>query len=167
MAWNETLILTLAFGAMLLGVLLSFIPFMPGSVIVWGIGTISAAATGFQRITLPSVIIMTLIMVLTAARDLWLPFFGVRVAGLSCFTSLGALVGGLVGALVIPVPIVNALVGSVIGAASVEFVAARRANRALRAGSLAMKLFFISYVIELAAVFLIVIVFVISLVTTA
>jgi uncharacterized protein len=167
MEFSENVQLLLAAIAMGIGVLLALVPFLPATLMVWGIGTLTAYLTGFDRVTVLAVIVMTIIMLLTQTRDFWLPLFGVKMAGLSCLTSVGTLAGGLIGAFVIPIPILNALIGSVIGAAVVEIVMVRRLARGVTAGKTAAKLFAISYVLELTGVGLVFLTFLISVAVTA
>ncbi len=163
---TQTLMLSIAVAAMVFGILLTFIPLIPGAVIVWGIGIITAFADHFDRITVLAAIIMTGLMILCETRDFWLPIFGVKMAGLSCLTSIGAMVGGVVGIIVIPLPVVNALIGSVIGAVIVELISARKIIRGVKAGTTAATIFAVSYVIELITVFAIFIVFLLSIMLT-
>lgn len=167
MEFSQNVQLLLAAIAMGIGVLLALVPFLPATLMVWGIGTLTAYLTGFERVTVLAVVIMTLVMLLTQTRDFWLPVFGVKMAGLSCLASVGTLVGGIIGVLVIPIPILNALIGSVIGAAVVEVILVRRVSRGVVAGKTAAKLFAISYVLELAGVSLVFIIFLISIALTA
>ncbi len=166
MELTQALMLSIAVAAMVFGILLTFIPFIPGAVIVWGIGIITAFADHFDRITVLAAIIMTALMILCATRDFWLPVFGVKMAGLSCLTSVGAMVGGVVGIFLIPLPVVNALIGSVIGAVIVELISARKIIRGVKAGTTAATIFVVSYVIELITVFAIFIVFLLSITLT-
>lgn len=166
MELTQTLMLSIAVAAMVFGILLTFIPFIPGAVIVWGIAIITAFADDFDRVTALAAIIMTALMILCETRDFWLPIFGVKMAGLSCLTSIGAMVGGVVGAIFIPLPIFNALIGSVIGAVIVELISARKLIRGMKAGTTAATIFFVSYVIELVTVFAIFIVFLLSITLT-
>lgn len=166
MELTQTLMLSIAVAAMVFGIFLTFIPFIPGAVIVWGIAIITAFADHFDRITVLAAIIMTALMILCETRDFWLPIFGVKMAGLSCLTSIGAMIGGMIGAFVIPLPIINALIGSVIGAVIVELISVRKIARGVKAGTTAATIFLISYVLELAAVFAIFIVFLLSITLT-
>lgn len=166
MELTQTLMLSIAVAAMVCGIFLTFIPFIPGAVIVWGIGIITAIADHFDRITVLAAIIMTALMIVCETRDFWLPIFGVKMAGLSCLTSIGAMIGGVVGVFVIPLPIVNALIGSVIGAVIVELFSARKIIRSVKAGTTAATIFLISYVFELITVVAIFIVFLLSIALT-
>jgi hypothetical protein len=162
---TDVLILSIAAAAMFACVLLTFIPLIPGTVMVWLIGVIAAFANQFQQVTIAAAITMTLIVLISATRDFWLPVFGMRTSGLSCLTSLGAMIGGICGTLFIPVPILGTLIGTIIGAFIVEFIAARRVSRGFKAGTVAFKLFIISYVIEIISAWSIFVVFLISIAT--
>lgn len=166
---TETLMLTVALVAMVAGLLLTFVPIIPGAVLVWGVGMITAVSDGFERVTVGAAIAMTVVMIIGETREFWLPVFGVKMGGLTCLTSLGALFGGLIGAFVIPLPIVNALAGTVAGAVIVEVIVARRAGRPLRllpTSRTAAALFAVGYALEIVTAFLIVGIFVVSILTT-
>lgn len=163
---TETLILLAAAAGMLAGVLLTFIPIIPGTVIVWGVGIVAAVALGFTRITPAAALAMSAVMLVSETRELWLPVFGVQVGGIGCRTSLGALFGGLIGAIVIPVPVLNALLGTVLGAVLVEALVVRERGRPLRAGGTAAALFAVGYIIEIVSVFVIVAIFLVSVAAT-
>ena len=162
----QSALIPVAVFAMVLGVVLAFIPILPGALIVWAIGIVSAFADQFDRITPPAAILMTVIMVASVSSDLWLPLLGVKTSGLSCLGAIGSLIGGLLGTFFIPIPIIGTLIGTVLGALAIEYVALREKAKALRAGQTALKLFIIGYILELVSVFAIFGVFIVSIATT-
>ncbi len=162
----QSALITVSFIAMVIGVLLAFVPILPGTLIVWAIAIVTAFANQFDRVTLAAAIIMTALMILSVSSDLWLPLLGVKTSGLSCLAAVGSLVGGLVGTFVIPFPIVGTLIGTVLGALAIEYVALRQKARALRAGQAALKLFIVGYILELVTSLAIFGVYIVSLATT-
>ena len=95
---SESAFLTASIGAMAIGLLLAFIPIMPGTMIVWIIGMVAAVLDQFQHITPTAAVIMTAIMLLGVSSDFWLPALGVKTGGMSCLAAVGSLIGGFLGA---------------------------------------------------------------------
>lgn len=162
----QTALVPLSIAAMVIGVILAFIPVLPGALIVWAIGVVSAYLDQFDRITPAAAIAMTVIMVISLSSDFWLPMLGVKTSGLTCLSAIGSFVGGLLGTFFIPIPIVGTLIGTVLGALIIEYVAIREKARALRAGQTALRLFIVGYILELVSVFAIFGVFIVSIATT-
>ncbi|HLU08886.1 MAG TPA: DUF456 domain-containing protein [Oceanobacillus sp.] len=162
----ESALVTISVIVMVLGVILAFVPILPGALIVWAIGIVSAWLTQFERVTPVAAIVMTILMVISMSSDYWLPMLGVKTSGLSCLSAIGSIIGGLIGTFVIPIPIVGTLIGTVLGALILEYVVLREKTRALRAGQVALKLFVIGYILELVMVFAIVAVFLVSIAST-
>ena len=144
----ETSLLNLSLILMVVGLIVSFIPFVPGTILLWLIATVTAYLNNFERIPIVAVAIMTVLMILGATNELWMPLLGIRAPGGSCWSSLGAFVGGLVGTFFIPIPIVGTLVGFVLGAALFELARLRELRRALGAGRSALKTFALNYVVQ-------------------
>lgn len=162
----QSTLIPLSIIAMVVGVILAFIPVLPGALIVWAIGIVSAYLNQFDQITPAAAVIMTGIMIFSITSDFWLPVLGVKTSGLSCLAAVGSFFGGLLGTFLIPIPIIGTLIGTVLGALLIEYVALRERTRALRAGQAALKLFVIGYILELVTVFAIFGVFLVSIATT-
>ena len=162
----QSALITISVIVMVIGVILAFIPIMPGTLIVWAIGIVTAFLNQFERVTPTAAIIMTIFMIISLTSDVWLPMMGVKTSGLSCLAAVGSLIGGLLGTFFIPVPIVGTLIGTVLGALAIEYVALREKAKALRAGQTALKLFVVGYILELVTTVAIFAVFIVSLATT-
>jgi uncharacterized protein YqgC (DUF456 family) len=76
-------------------------------------------------------------------------------------------IGGLIGTFVIPVPLVGSLLGAVAGALLVEFVRMRQLRGAIKAGTVAAKIFFIGYVIEVGSAIAVFVVYLFSVYSMA
>jgi len=148
---------------MLLGVVVALIPVMPGSLVVWLIALAAAAIDSFQRISPAAMIVMTVVMIVSQLSDFWLPLLGVQTGGLSCASSLGALVGGLAGTFLIPIPLLGTLIGTVAGALLIEYIRRGQATPAIAAGKQAARLFVIGYALRLVSSVIIVITYIVSL----
>lgn len=166
MDFSQNAFLTASIGVMAIGLLLAFIPIMPGTIIVWLIGLVAAVLDQFQHITPTAVVVMTAIMLFGVTSDFWLPALGVKTGGMSCLAAVGSLIGGLLGTFFIPVPLAGTLIGTALGAGVVEWARRRRVRGALTAGRSAAKLFVIGYGIELATSIAIFVTFLVSIATT-
>lgn len=166
MDFSQNAFLTASIGVMAIGLLLAFIPIMPGTIIVWLIGLVAAVLDQFQHITPTAVVVMTAIMLFGVTSDFWLPALGVKTGGMSCLAAVGSLIGGLLGTFFIPVPLAGTLIGTALGAGVVEWARQRRVRGALTAGRSAAKLFVIGYGIELATSIAIFVTFLVSIATT-
>jgi uncharacterized protein YqgC (DUF456 family) len=156
------------FGTLLMigALILSLIPVLPGNVIVWGAAIGFGIANQWQRFTPAAGVIITILMIVGVTSDFWLPMLGVRTGGLTCFSAIGSLIGGLVGTFVIPIPILGTLVGAVAGALLIELVQFRNLRRAMDAGQTTAKIFVIGYALEVAISLMIFAVYAVSLLTT-
>lgn len=166
MDFTEQSLILISAVLMIAALILSFVPIMPGPVMVWAVAIIFAVAEGFERMTPVAVLVATLVMLLGSASDLWLPLFGIRTGSLSCLSTVGAFAGGMIGTFFIPVPIIGTLIGSVLGALLVEFTRGREMRRAIRAGKTAARNYLLSYVVQLVASIIIFVVYVVSVQTT-
>lgn len=146
---------------------LAFIPIMPGTLLVWAVGLITAVVGGFTRVTPTAAGLMTLVFLFGVSSDFWLPLLGVKGRGLSCLSAVGSLIGGLAGTFLIPLPILGTLIGCVAGAVLVEWLARQNMSDAVRAGRTAASLFVIGYLVEIGTSIAIAVIFFISLLTTA
>ncbi len=162
----QSSILLIAIVSMIIVTLVSIIPYIPGPIFVWGIGLITAFLTGFERVTVPSVILMSLFMLVATLQEYWLPFFGIRGEGLSCLGVVGSIIGGLVGTFLIPIPILGTITGMVIGTFVVEYTRIQEMRHALRAGKTVFKLYLWGMVVEFAFSVLIIITFILSALST-
>lgn len=156
---GESTLTIIAGVAMVGGLLLSLLPFLPGPLLLWGISLVYAILTNFQNVTVLSMIVITILMIVATSKDIWMPIIGMKTYGVSCSSALGMSVGGLVGTFVIPIPILGTLLGAIVGAVLMELLNAGEMSRALRAGGVAFKAFILGIITEFGFNLLIVAVF--------
>ena len=115
----------------LLGLAGTVLPFLPGTVLVWGGIVLGAWIDDFARVGTTTVVVVSVLAVLALALDYVAGLLGAQKAGASKKALLGAAVGtvlglfmGLVGVLFMP------LVGAAIG----EYWARKDHNRAVKVG---------------------------------
>jgi uncharacterized protein len=156
------------FGTILMigALVLSFIPILPGTVIVWLAAMAFGIVNQWTRFTPAAGVITTAIMIFSVSSDFWLPALGVKTGGLTCLGAVGSLIGGLVGTFLIPLPICGTLIGAVVGALLAELIHFRQLSKAMQAGQSAAKLFVIGYIVETVSSIAVFVVYVVSLATT-
>jgi hypothetical protein len=159
-------LITLATGLMVVALLLAFIPVLPGPVLVWGVAIAFGYLNGFQRFTTISAILVTALMIGGVTNDFWLPLLGARTMGLSWQASVGSFIGGFIGTFFLPIPVIGTLVGCVAGALILELARLRQMRGALQAGQSALKMFILSYIVEIAASVAIFAVYMVSILST-
>lgn len=162
----QSALLIVALVVMVIALLISFLPIVPGPVLLWMIGGVFAWLNGFDRITVLAVIVMSVLMLTAATKDFWLSLLGVKTSGVSCLGAIGSFIGGLAGTFFIPIPVVGTLIGAVAGALLVELVRVGDLRHAVRAGRFAAKMFVLGYIIEVTVSIAIFAIFVISLIST-
>lgn len=133
---------------MVLALLVSVLPFVPGPLILWGISIGYGVLTGFQQLTVLSAVIITLLMLAGTTKDIWLPLLGMKTQGASCSSAFGVMLGGLVGTFAIPMPIVGTLVGAVVGAILMELLRLGDVQKAIQAGGFAFRTFVLGMLTE-------------------
>jgi uncharacterized protein YqgC (DUF456 family) len=151
--------------AMIVVVLASIIPFVPGAILTWALAMVYSLSSGL--VSTPVIIVMTLLMVAGATGDYWLPIIGVRGQGLSCLGAIGSFVGGIAGTLLIPIPILGTIAGSIAGAMLVEFGRIRQLRHALQAGRTTIKLYILGALVQFSISLAILLVFSVSLITVS
>jgi len=156
------------FGTILMigALVVSFIPILPGTVIVWLAAMAFGLANQWTRFTPAAGIVATAIMIFSVSSDFWLPALGIKTGGLTCLGAIGGLIGGLVGTFFIPLPICGTLIGAVAGALLAELIHFRELRRAVRAGQSAAKLFVVGYIVEAVSSIAVFVVYIVSLATT-
>lgn len=162
---TESLLIAAGSVMMIAALVLAFIPIMPGPVLVWAVGIIFGVLNQFQLFTPIAAIVSSVLMVVGATCDWWLPLFGIKTGGMSCLAAIGSIAGGFLGTFLIPIPILGTLIGCVLGALLFELARFRKIHKALQAGQSAAKMFVLSYIVELVASIAIAVVFFVSLFT--
>lgn len=162
----DSLLIPLAVLGMGITLALSFVPFVPGTAIIWAIGTVFAVLTNFERATPAAILIMTVLMVVGSTSEIWMPVLGIRSKGLSCLSTVGSVIGSIVGTFLIPIPLVGTIIGAIAGALLVELARGRQVRRAMQAGRSVFQLYLIGIVVQFVTGLVMFAVFLVSLWTT-
>ena len=124
-----TIVVVFLFALGLVGVVL---PAIPGLPMLWLGVLIYGWATGFQAVTVGTVVLTGIIALVGMALDFLAGVLGAKTFGASWYGVLGALLGGIIGFVVTSVP--GLFVGSFIGAWLGEYLKYQRTSSATMAG---------------------------------
>lgn len=100
----------------LVGVIGSFVPALPGAVIIWAGALLHGALTGWSPLGLEAQLIVAALALSAAVGQLLISAAGAKRFGSSNRGVFGAGIGLLVGTFAIPVPVVGSLLGAFLGA---------------------------------------------------
>jgi uncharacterized protein len=88
---------------LLFGLVGTFIPLVPGVLLMWLTILIYAWSEGFTAVSTPSFIVISLIALVTGTSDIWLTLFGAKKGGASVRSMLTGLLGAVIGSFVFPI----------------------------------------------------------------
>ena len=98
---------------LLLSLVGTLIPIIPGVLLMWVIVFIYALVDGFTAVSTASFITISLIALITGTSDIWLTLFGAKKGGASVKSMLVGTLGAIVGSFVFP--IVGTIAGYIAG----------------------------------------------------
>jgi uncharacterized protein len=163
---ESTLIL---FTCLLMGIVLvvSFIPFVPGPALLWGVSLAFGILDNFNRLPVLSFLFMTFLMVAGSTTDFWMPLIGMKARGATMGSTLATIVGAMAGTFFIPIPVLGTLAGAMTGALAVEFLYVGNARRSIRAAGMALESYVLSIFVEFIINMAIIGAFIFSLLLTS
>jgi uncharacterized protein YqgC (DUF456 family) len=144
---GDALLFGLTVSAMVVGLVLTFIPQVPGVLIIW------LAALGYailDKFDAPGPLmfaLITLVGLAGATSDLWMKFLGAKTGGASIWGILAGAVLGLIG-LIVFFPL-GGIIGSIAGVMLVEFARTRDLSAVIRVGGGTLAGYLLSVVVEL------------------
>jgi len=115
---------------MVVGLIGVFAPILPGIPLAWLGLFVYAIGTGFERISIPTVIVFFVLMILIMAIDFLAPMLGAKKFQASKYGILGAFLGLIVGIIVFG--FWGIILGPFIGAFSVELMVRRQPKGAFK-----------------------------------
>ena len=115
---------------MLVGLIGVFAPVLPGIPLAWLGLFIYAIGTGFERISILTVIVLFVLMVLVMAVDFLAPMLGAKKYKASKYGIVGAFLGLIVGIIVFG--FWGIIIGPFVGAFSFELMAKRQLKGAFK-----------------------------------
>lgn len=142
--------------AMLVGLVGTLVPILPGIALMWFAAVAYGFAVGFDALAVVVLLIVTVLTVVAVVLGIVVPKRAATASGASTRSQLVAAVGAIIGFFVIP--IVGLLVGAVVGLGIAEYVD-KRDWPVARASTIAVaKGFGISTLLQFATAFLILLV---------
>jgi len=118
---------------MLVGVIGTVLPIIPGTILIFGGALLYALVEGFQTVGWPTLVVLGILTAVATTADLWASSIGAKLGGASGWSVLIGLVAGLVGLVVFGLP--GAIIGAVLGVLVTEIVRVGDWRLALKAGS--------------------------------
>lgn len=127
-----TVVFWLVIIIMIIGILGSFLPILPGASLIFGAALGYGFYEGFKQVTPLSLIILFILMIFTLLIDYLAGVVGAKKYGASRWGTWGSFIGGIVG--VVFFNILGLIIGPFIGAAAGELFSGRKPAEALRIG---------------------------------
>lgn len=105
---------------MIIGILGIIVPLLPGILLIW-LGVLAYVIVyGFELVSVPYFVLITIIALVTGTADLWLPLLGAKSTGVS-WKTLGLGVAGAIAGTFL-VPIVGTIIGYALGILLGEYI---------------------------------------------
>ncbi|MGD9047428.1 MAG: DUF456 domain-containing protein, partial [Anaerolineae bacterium] len=119
--------------AMLVGVIGTVLPVIPGTILIFVAALFYAFIEGFQTIGWPTLLVLGVLTVLATSADIWASSIGAKMGGASGWSVVVGLVASLVGFVVFN--LLGAILGAVLGVLITEVLRVGDWRQALKAGS--------------------------------
>jgi uncharacterized protein YqgC (DUF456 family) len=129
----DTIVLGLALFVMLIGLVGTVLPVLPGTILILLGALLYAVVDGFQLVGWPTLIVLGLLTLVATTADIWASSAGAKVSGASGWSIVTGLIGGLAGFILLSLP--GAIIGAVGGVLLTEIVRVGDWKKALKAGS--------------------------------
>lgn len=105
----ESITFGLVVGFIVLGLIGTVVPMIPGSLLIWVAVLIYVLVNGMASVGWLAFIIITLIVLVTGTADLWMPLLGAKKVGASTRAMVYGTIGAIIGTFFAP------LLGTLIG----------------------------------------------------
>jgi uncharacterized protein YqgC (DUF456 family) len=129
----NTIILVLAFLLMLVGLIGTVVPIIPGTLLIFLTALGYAILEGFHAVGWPTLLVLGVLAALATTADVWASSVGAKVGGASGWSVVAGLLGGLVGLILFTLP--GAILGALLGVLVTEIVRLGELRKALKAGT--------------------------------
>lgn len=129
--WVHSLGLGLVIFFMVLGFIGSFLPLLPGPLLVWFAALVYVLATHFRVVGYGAFTLITIIALVTSTAEIWMPMLGAKVLGGSGQAMLFGILGSILGFVLFN--LVGAVLGYALGALYGEYRKRQDWGQALKA----------------------------------
>lgn len=129
--FSQASVLFITLFVMLIGLMFTMIPPIPGTVIMWGAAIFYGLVLGWDKLGWISFSLLTILMIIGAVVDIAAGHVGAKMGGASCLAiTVGAVLGFILGivASLIGTPILGCLAGLIGMVAGVLWIEWRRNN---------------------------------------
>lgn len=154
----STVVLVVTFLLMLVGLIGTVLPILPGTILIFAGALLYALADRFQVVGWPTLLVLGVLTAVATTADLWASSVGAKVGGASAWSVVTGLLAGLVGFMVFSLP--GAIIGAILGVLVTEAVRVRDWRQALKAGGGWVVGWLLSAVVELGIGLIMVAIFV-------
>jgi uncharacterized protein YqgC (DUF456 family) len=127
---NEAVLLFIVILLMIVGLIGTILPILPGILFIWLGVALYAWETEFMVISVPLFILISLLTLFAGASDFWLPYLGAKRSGAAKRAYLLSTIGAIVGSFLLPV--VGTIIGFVLGLFLGEYWKRRDTGTAVR-----------------------------------
>ena len=129
----NTIVLVLTSLVMLVGLIGTVLPVIPGTILILLAALVYAIVEGFQTVGWPTLLVLGVLTFVATTADVWASSIGAKLGGASGWSVVVGLLGGLVGFVAFSLP--GAIIGAVLGVLLVELIRLGDLRQALKAGS--------------------------------
>ena len=145
---GQSLILTLALVIMIVGLVGTVVPAVPGLILIWVGVLFYVLVEGFGKLEPLTFIGLTALTILGIGLNAWLGPAQARASGASYWSVAAGMAGGLLGTFLIPIPLVGTVIGALLAVIGAEWVRLRDWRQAARVGGGWLKGWLLSVLIE-------------------
>ena len=129
----SVVVLVLTFLIMLVGLIGTVLPIIPGTILIFAGALLYALVDGFQVVGWPTLVVLGVLAAVATTADLWASSIGAKIGGASGWSVVIGMLAGLVGFVVFNLP--GAIIGAILGVLLTEIVRVGDWRQALKAGS--------------------------------
>ena len=129
----SVVVLVITFLIMLVGLIGTVLPIIPGTILIFAGALLYALVDGFQVLGWPTLVVLGVLAAVATTADLWASSIGAKIGGASGWSVVIGMLAGLVGFVVFNLP--GAIIGAILGVLLTEIVRVGDWRQALKAGS--------------------------------
>jgi len=159
---SETVLFIICLILIAIGYIGIFVPVLPGVVLIFISTLIYGIFSGFERITVGTLVLFAGLTIITIIAEYAASAMGVKKFGASKYGIYGTLIGGILGLLVASLP--GLIIGQLIGVIGGELFFGKELKASLRAGFGVFVGYLLGTAIKLIAATIITFIFIIKLI---
>lgn len=156
----ESITFGLAVAGLVVGLVGTIIPLVPGTLLVWLVVLLYGLATDFSSISMTAFVVITLIALVTGTADIWMPLLGSRKTGAGGRSMVYGVIGAIVGTFALP--LLGTIIGYALGILLGEFQTHRDWNLAFKSSLGGIAGWGLATAVQLGGALLILIIFVVQ-----